>query len=137
MVALFVFKMNKILNGQISTLRKRDCFLVKVECVYPISSVYYLICLILKKQNTPQDAAWKALQFTKNNLWKDEIEKTEFVFYQKNHLIFIMSKFGRSEFFHFENKKCNYKISGLVQIVELFTLHLVVYFVFLIWCVKW
>jgi hypothetical protein len=40
-------------------------------------------------------------------------------------------------FVHFENKKCNYKISGPMWIVELFTLYLLVYFIFLIERSNW
>ena len=40
-------------------------------------------------------------------------------------------------FVHFENKKCDYKKKGgLMLFVELFTLHLVVYFVFLIKAIR-
>ena len=52
--------------------------------------------------------------------------------YQK-HIPFLHGRnLIAQNFAHLKNKRCNYKINGLMQIVELFTLHLFVYFVFLI-----
>jgi hypothetical protein len=47
-------------------LCKKIVFLACDERVFYL--IYPLVCFILKKQNTPQDAAWKTLQFTKNSL---------------------------------------------------------------------
>jgi hypothetical protein len=41
-------------------------FLVRYEFIFLISFLYYLIYSIKRKRNKSRDAAWKALQFTKN-----------------------------------------------------------------------
>jgi hypothetical protein len=77
-------------------------------------SFYYLICLVKREQNIPQDAAWKALQFTSNSL----------LIYM-NLSFFKWAKFYASNkwswwklitqnFFYFENKECIYKIRFLM-----------------------
>jgi hypothetical protein len=66
--ALFSSKIVKISSGQISTVRKRCFFWYKMKSFFFLSSCFYhLISFIKKKQNTPQDAAWKALQFVKDS----------------------------------------------------------------------
>jgi hypothetical protein len=53
----------------------------KLSTAFHFYTTYYIV---LKKQNIPQDAAWKALEFAKNNYQKMKYEKNEFLFYQKN-----------------------------------------------------
>ena len=50
-------------------LCEQNHFLVHYNLLFLISSFYHLICFIKRKQNIPQDAAWRALQFTKNSLY--------------------------------------------------------------------
>ena len=65
---LFVFEKKQNSVRPIVTVAKSHFFLHKRKTFFLISSFYDLI-RFLKKRNIPEDAAWKALQFTKNSLF--------------------------------------------------------------------
>ena len=90
---------------------------------------FQLLNTLYWKQNIPQDAASKTLQFTKNSLfyiWDNKKEISLRI--EKNDFFRAVAQ----NFAFFENKKYTIKISGLIQTVGLFTLHLVMYFVFFV-----
>ncbi len=120
-----MLKMNKILGRQISTVRI-------FFCTRWIRFSYFILLLpnifYFKKSSMPQDTAYKALQFTKNS-YERWIKNQRIPLVQKNSRDWNLST---QNFVHFQSKKCNCKVNGLMQIVELFMLHLGVNFVFLI-----
>ena len=63
-------------------------------------------------------------------------EEKQICLLSKSHYFSQRSWLIAQNFVDFEPKKCNYQISCPVEIVELLTLHLPVYFVFLIKCVQ-
>ena len=63
-------------------------------------------------------------------------EKKRIYFSQKKHSFRHVENCSLRVLFIFPTKKCNYKITGRVEIVELFTLHLLVYFAFPIQRIK-
>ncbi len=68
-----------------------------------------------------QDAAWKAIQFTKNSLFYIWDKKKEISLRIEKEMIF--SEQSHKNFAFFENKKYTIKISGLTQTVGLFKLY--------------
>ncbi len=83
---------------------------------------HWISCI--KKQNIPQDAAWRALQVLKNNLFYIWNKKNEISLRLEKKYFCGAAKIGRRGFcFFFENRKYTIKISSTLSIVDLFTLH--------------
>ena len=99
-VALFVFKMDKILSDQISIVRKWDFFLYKMNSFSLISSYYHLICFV--KKNKIQREKHYNLQRAIKKRWNEKKTNSSCI---KNNLIFAPSKFDSSKFCPFWKQK--------------------------------
>ena len=99
----FCFQNEQNSEALVFDASKKSYFLMHDEFVFFLFHLFIAWCVLLKrKQNTPQDAAWK-----------DEIRKKWIHLVPKKYPIFILSKFAHSKFCLFW-KKCNYKINSLM-----------------------
>ncbi len=69
--------------------------------------MFQLLIHCIKKQNTTQDATWKALQFIKNSLFYISNKKKEISLRIEENDFFEAAKIGRTGFYVFLKKEVN------------------------------
>ena len=122
-VALFAFKMDKVLTNQTLDTTKMNrteflflktitiSFTVKIVELFMLHLLVYFILFF-----------WWSVYVIKR--WKNRRD----LLCLKQSFFFSWLTFDRRSFVHSKNKKCS--LSSLMQIVELFTLHCIVYSAF-------
>jgi len=125
---LFVFERSKVLCDELSTLRKNDVFDTNEKFFFSyLNKLFFVNCRALHA------ASYGIFCFVYESISVDKKkwnnEKGIFHSRRKSHF-FALSKTDHMEsLLSFEHKKYTLKISFTLFIVELFMLHLLVYFV--------